>query len=174
MKRWQRVFGSTEGSEIAEMAMVLPVMFLVFLGIFWVGRSYNIYATVNQAAREGARVAAQSTCGSCSDTPGSDAAVLAAVSASLQADFLDPVNIKNPNPDPTTTAISCAGGAVTCTKPGNMFVCRNVQLTPNNVSPQECGVLVEFTYPIDLTPIPVMSVLGNVQIAARAQMRTEQ
>ncbi|MBV9573844.1 MAG: pilus assembly protein, partial [Acidobacteriales bacterium] len=44
----------TSGQEIAEAALVLPMLFLLFLGIFWVARAYNIYATVTQAARAGA------------------------------------------------------------------------------------------------------------------------
>jgi hypothetical protein len=168
MNDFRRMLGESRGSEIAEMAMVMPVMFLVFLGIFWVGRSYNIYATVNQAAREGARVAAQSTCATCAGGAGS---VVSAVAASLQADHLDPAHIQPPIPLPTP--VGCPPGVQGPATTGNIYVWTNVLLTPGG-SPQECGVVVEFTYPIDLTPIPLMSVLGNVQIQARAQTRVEQ
>jgi hypothetical protein len=178
MKRWFNIFRSTEASEIAEMAMVLPVMFLVFLGIFWVGRSYNIYATVNHAAREGARAAVQPPCGSCSGTWDSTAVLTAvdtAVSNSLQADRLNPSSITAPNPDPSSTVQNCPGLTATCNSTShNITVCTSALVTPTTTSQKECGVLVEFTYPIDLTPIPIMSILGNVQIAARAQMRAEQ
>jgi TadE-like protein len=174
MKRWFRTFRSTEASEIAEMAMVLPVMFLVFLGIFWVGRSYNIFATVNQAAREGARVAALSTCAACSgtpNTPATDAAVVAAVTASLAADHLDINQLQAPNSS-LQTPTGCPGG-VQFSNPSNISIWRNAVLTAGG-TPAECGVVVAFTYPIDLTPIPIMSVLGTVQIQARAQTRVEQ
>jgi hypothetical protein len=158
--------------------MVLPVMMLVFLGIFWIGRSYNIYSTVNHAAREGARVAVEPPCGTCAVTWDSAAvlnAVDTAVSNSLVANRLNPAAITAPNPDPSTTVRSCPGVTATCTaSTHNVTVCTNALVTPNGASPQECGVLVEFTYPLDLSPIPIMSALGTAQIAARAQMRAEQ
>jgi Flp pilus assembly protein TadG len=173
MKRWRQRFGSTEGSEIAEMAMVLPVMFFVFLGIFWVGRMYNIYATVNQAARAGARVAAQSACVTCS---ASTATVDDAVKTVLQADHLDPTKITAPNPAPSVTNCLPLTAVCTPTTTYNVTVCQNVLLSAATVSPQECGVLVEFTYHLDLRQIaiPWAGVLPSPQIAARAQMRVEQ
>jgi Flp pilus assembly protein TadG len=171
MNDFRRMLGESRGSEIAEMAMVMPVMFLVFLGIFWVGRSYNIYATVNQAAREGARVGAQSTCATCGNTATADAAVVTAISTSLAADHLDISHVLAPTPAPTPTG--CPGGLAATTS-SNVSIWRNALLTPAGVTPQECGVIVAFTYPIDLTPIPLMSILGNVQIQARAQTRVEE
>lgn len=184
MKRWKNIFGSralrnAEGSEIAEMAMVLPVMFLVFLGIFWAGRMYNIYATVNQAARLGARVASQSNCSSCGDTFSADTAVDTAIANSLQADRLNPAAITAANPVPTPTF--CPGpptGACTTTTNG-VTVCRNALVTPTTVSPPVCGVLVEFTYQMDLGQITIpfaggSGTLPSPRIAARAQMAVEQ
>jgi Flp pilus assembly protein TadG len=174
----RRALRDSEGSEIAEMAMVLPVMFLVFLGIFWAGRMYNIYSTVNQAARLGARVAAQSTCGSCGDTAGTDAAVDTAVSNSIQADRLNPAAITAPNPVPSPNP--CPGASVACTSTThNISVCRNALLTPTSVSPAVCGVLVEFTYQMDLGQITIpfaggAGTLPSPQIAARAQTAVEQ
>ncbi len=39
--------------EIAEAAIVLPLMFTMLLGIYWFGRAYNVYSTITHAAREG-------------------------------------------------------------------------------------------------------------------------
>jgi Flp pilus assembly protein TadG len=179
MKRWRRIFGSTQGSEIAEMAMVLPVMFFVFLGIFWIGRMYNIYATINQAARQGAKIAAQSTCGSCGNAAGSNGQVDTAVTNVLQADHLDPAHITAPTPAPSPTA--CPGVALACTTTAdNISVCRNALLTPTGVTPTVCGVMVEFTYTLDLNQITIpfggglQGTLPKPQIAARAQMAGEQ
>jgi Flp pilus assembly protein TadG len=183
MKRLRGIFGrralrDSAGSEIAEMAMVMPVMFLVFLGIFWAGRMYNIYSTINQAARQGARVAAQSTCGSCGDASGTDAAVDTAVSNSIQADRLNPLSITAPNPVPSPNG--CNGALAVCTSTThNISVCRNALLTPTTVTPPVCGVLVEFTYQMDLGQITIpfaggAGTLPSPQIAARAQMGVEQ
>lgn len=184
MKRWRTIFGmqtlrNSEGSEIAEMAMVLPVMFLVFLGIFWAGRMYNIYSTINQAARLGARVAAQSTCGSCGDAGGTDAAVDTAVSNSIQADRLNPASITGPKTTPSPNGCPPAASATCTTTTHNISVCRNALLTPTTVSPGVCGVLVEFSYQMDLGQITIpfaggSGTLPSPQIAARAQTAVEQ
>ena len=39
------------GTEIAETAVVLPLVFMLLLGIMWFGRAFNIYSTLNRAAR---------------------------------------------------------------------------------------------------------------------------
>ncbi|MGA8313148.1 MAG: TadE family protein, partial [Terriglobales bacterium] len=59
----------TSGAEIAEAAVILPVLFMLLLGIMWFGRAFNISATVNHAAREGALAAAARNCASCGNTP---------------------------------------------------------------------------------------------------------
>ena len=180
MKRWSNKFRSTEGSEIAEMAMVLPVMFLVFLGIFWVGRMYNIYATINQAARAGARVAAQSTCGSCGDAGGNDTAVDTAIQNVMQANRLDPAHITGPTTPLSPSNCSATLSAVCTTTTHNVSVCRNALLTPTSVTPTVCGVVLGFTYKLDLGTItipfggPTGGTLPSPQIAARAQTAVEQ
>jgi Flp pilus assembly protein TadG len=180
MKRWFRRFRSTEGSEIAEMAMVLPVMFFVFLGIFWVGRMYNISATVSQAARQGALVAAQSTCGSCGDTAGTDAAVDTAVTNVLQADHLDLTRVSGPVTAPAPNNCSATLAAVCRITTHNITVCRNALLTPTTVTPAVCGVLVQFTYSLDFPQITMpfgggtQGILPQPQIAGRAQTAVEQ
>ena len=56
---------SEQGSEVAEAAVVLPVLFLLLFGIYWFGQAFNVYGTINHAAREGARAAAVPACASC-------------------------------------------------------------------------------------------------------------
>ena len=53
---------STEGAEIAEAALVLPVAAMLLFGIIWLGRVFNIYSTIQQAAQQGAITAARATC----------------------------------------------------------------------------------------------------------------
>jgi Flp pilus assembly protein TadG len=43
------------GATILETALVLPILFAVIFGILEFGRAYNIFQTVTNAAREGAR-----------------------------------------------------------------------------------------------------------------------
>jgi len=49
MKLVKRILVGTAGAEIAETAVVLPLLFTVLLGIFFFGRAYNIYGTITQA-----------------------------------------------------------------------------------------------------------------------------
>ena len=53
----KKIVAGNRGSEIAEAALVLPIFFMLMIGIYWFGRAFNIYSTINHAAREGARAA---------------------------------------------------------------------------------------------------------------------
>ncbi len=57
-----------DGSEIAEVAVILPIVIMFLLAIFWFGRAFNIYSTITHAAREGAIVAVQQNCATCGGT----------------------------------------------------------------------------------------------------------
>lgn len=50
--------GSERGSVAVEMAVLLPVLILLLFGMMEFGRALNTQATLNHAAREGARVMA--------------------------------------------------------------------------------------------------------------------
>jgi hypothetical protein len=187
MNFWRKLASNIEAAEIAELAMVLPVMFLTFLGIFWMGRAYNVYATINQAAREGARVAAATSCATCGNYTGCgttyacDSAVEKAVTDSLRADHLNLASVGLPNPALTPTFCAAALLPSTCTNtPSNITICRNVSLTPVGVTPQECGVVIAFRYEMFST-LPLVNgapglqnKLQDLQIKAQAQMRVEQ
>jgi Flp pilus assembly protein TadG len=145
----RRLATETSGQEVAEAALVLPIAFLILLGIFWFGRAYNIYATVTHAAAEGARVAATSTCATCGNTYPSDTTVVNAISAILQASRLDPNQIGTYTPTPAP--VFCPGlippGACSTTVK-NVTVCRGIELNDPAVStPQACGTRVSFQYP---------------------------
>ncbi|WP_407709787.1 TadE/TadG family type IV pilus assembly protein [Arthrobacter nitrophenolicus] len=50
--------GKERGAVAVEMAIVLPLLLLILLGIIEFGRVYNVQVSLTQAAREGARYAA--------------------------------------------------------------------------------------------------------------------
>jgi Flp pilus assembly protein TadG len=50
-------FGSERGSALLEMAMTLPLLLLVSVAIFELGRAYQTQQILTNAAREGARLA---------------------------------------------------------------------------------------------------------------------
>src|SRR2546428_13030499 len=65
MNCFRKIATDCRGQEIAEAALVLPLVFMLLLGIVWFGRAFNIYATLNRAAREAALAAASPTCATC-------------------------------------------------------------------------------------------------------------
>lgn len=174
MGRLRKLATATTGSEIAEAALVIPIFFLIMLGIYWFGRAFNTYATINHAAREGALVATMSNCASCGNTPTAPATVANAVTAALQAAGLDPHQIQSYAPVPTF----CPGAPPCNSVNSNITVCSNVQLTPP-ASPgvPVCGVTVSFQYPYNFSlPFPVPpygSNVFNLQLKADVQMKGE-
>jgi Flp pilus assembly protein TadG len=136
-----------KASQVAEAALVFPLVFMMLLGIYWFGRAFNIYATINHAAREGAHVAVLRTCATCGNQPTPTANVANVVAQALQASSVDPAQVLTYNPN--NNAANFCGGTVQCATGGvnnTITVCSNVILTPN--SPQQvCGVSVSFEYP---------------------------
>ena len=53
-RRWQR---QSRGQALVEFAFVLPILILLLVGIFDFGRAVYAFNTVNNAAREGSRLA---------------------------------------------------------------------------------------------------------------------
>lgn len=162
---------SAEAAEIAEAALVLPVVFIFLLGIIWFGRAFNIYSTITQAAQQGAIVAARPTCATCNSSFPIDATVATAVISVMQASSLDPSLIMGGTPQPG------------CSSPNNIQVCRQVLLnsTTGNAPPpctpgtqfQICGAIVSFQYPFQFY-LPFTSLnLSQVVLNAQGQSRME-
>lgn len=93
--RWaKRLFKETAGQEIAEAAVVLPVLFLIVFGILWFARAFSIYSTLNRAASAAAVAGASSTCATCSNLPMTPGAVQTnIVNPILVAAHLDPAQV---------------------------------------------------------------------------------
>jgi Flp pilus assembly protein TadG len=97
-KIWQRLRSvtrlgrETSGAEIAEAAVVLPLLCMLLFGIMWFARAFNIYATVNRAAREGALAAARPTSATAAlaNTFPTQTDVINVVNPILAASHLDP------------------------------------------------------------------------------------
>jgi hypothetical protein len=182
MANGKSILVDSTASQVAEAALVLPLMFTVLLGIFYVGRAYNIYAAMNHAAREGARAAASSTCATCA-TPNqplpADQVATNYVAPVLAASGIDAhlVNYATPN--------LCACGSNSCSQPvacdpaGTGAVPRicvqyNVDLGLSDYNPLSCGTAVSFQYPFKL-PLPFAPPsLQAVTISTQAQARAEQ
>ncbi len=147
--------------ELVEAALVLPILLTFLLGIFWIGRAFNVYETITRAAREGARYAVLPSCASCGNTYvdtystagsclGNPTNVFSNyVSPALSASNLDPTKVKN----------YCQEALV---------------LNPNTSSSvQQCGVAISFKYPVTLT-IPFTPLNATtINIPTQVQMRME-
>ncbi|MGA9529868.1 MAG: TadE family protein [Terriglobales bacterium] len=176
MNMLSRQLRSTEAAEIAEAALVLPVVFLFLLGIIWFGRAFNIYSTIQQAAQQGAIAAARPTCaGSCGNTLATSSSVKTVVEAVMKASNLD------------TSQIIAGAPPAWCTSPDNITICQNVLLNPSSnpttiqscgsppqpTPSQICGSLVTFQYPFTFN-LPLLSLqVSTVTLTAQAQSRME-
>jgi Flp pilus assembly protein TadG len=179
MGRIKKILGGTGGSEIAEAALVLPLAFMILLGIYWFGRAFNVYATINHAAREGARYAVAQGCAtSCNNAAPTIANIGTQVGQAMQASGLD----LSQAIAETVTHPACGGGNATCQTPtgaGEPAICiyTNVQLvaTPPTASGgPSCGVAIDFQYPYEMG-LPFTSLNGTpITLSAHIQMRAEQ
>lgn len=148
LKLVRRLFDETRGAEIAEAAAVLPVMFMVLLGIFWFGQAFSIYGAITRAAQEGARAGSAPQCSTCglSTTAASLTAATNAVNNALIASKLDPTLAQAPT-RPTFTACANAVSSVQCGSNGGACIQLPVQLLTNAQGGGDCGVSVYFQYP---------------------------
>lgn len=169
----RRLAAESRGAEIAEAAAVLPLMFMMLLGIFWFGQAFSMYGTITRAAQEGARAGAAPYCATCSttNTPGKNASD--AVTAALVIAKLDPNHARRPAPIPVFN--SC-GAPVTCDgASANVCVQGPVQVNTGSTFPAVCGMSVTFQYPFQFW-LPFTS-LNKQQIwltaSARVRMETQ-
>ena len=149
----RRLAGETGGAEIAEAAAVLPLMFMVLLGIFWFGQAFSMFGTITRAAQDGARAGAAPYCTTC--TPGTvsqNQNAFNAVQASMAAAKLDPANARYSSPTPVFNACGSGGGPVSCDggitgNTSNVCVQSPIQLSSSPSLGGVCGVSVSFQYP---------------------------
>jgi Flp pilus assembly protein TadG len=176
----------TSGAEIAEAAAVLPIMFMIIVGIFWFGQAFSIYGTITRAAQEGARAGAAPYCTTCGIAATPDTAAYNAAESALVAAKLDASNARYPSPLPTlyacSTPTNSGGGSVGCdsSASGNVCVRSEIQL-PNTTGTtgaaagvtNVCGISVELQYPfqfwLPFTPLNKQ----KIWMTAAAQVRME-
>jgi Flp pilus assembly protein TadG len=176
MRRLARILSGGEGAEIAEAAMVLPLVFMFLMGIVWFGRAFNIYATITQAAQQGALTAARAGCATCGAAFPDKAIVADKVIAVLQASSLDRTQIKTYQPP---LVQGCKAATATCQASQKVTVCSQVLLNPISgpppptPQPPQCGTMVSFQYPFQFF-LPFTSLNGQqILLTAQAQSRME-
>ena len=140
----KRLFKETAGQEIAEAAVVLPVLFLIVFGILWFARAYSIYSTLNRAASAAAVAGASSTCATCANLPMTQAAV--------QTNIVNPILVAA-HLDPTQVTFTMS---------------QNSNL--NGTSPVTPGTIVDISYPLKFG---VGGILNDLNIKAEARALQE-
>jgi len=186
-RKFCRKLRREDGSQIAEAAMVLPILFMLLLSIYWFWRAFTIYGAINHAAREGARTAAVPACANCcvgcpttnvsSQLP-CDKNVVDAVNKALSTAHIDPTQTLAFQPPQNTQTCPVGpptGGcnSATGTSPsGQVTVCRNMVLSQSPTSSTTlapvCGVIVSFQYPYQFV-LPFAS-MSNQRILLKAQV----
>ena len=177
IKTTSRLARETCAAEIAEAAVVLPLVFMLMLGIFWFGQAFRIYGTITHAAREGARAAVAPLCATCGTPLASSVVAQNAVTAlqtALRAAKLNPAQPKKYPVTRPALSLCTTGAAAQCdgTQLTNAGVCvqDNVQLSGvNSTGLAGCGVSVTFQYPYQFW-LPFTS-LNNQRIFVPAQAR---
>jgi len=171
----KQILTSTAGAEIAETAVVLPLLFTILLGIFFFGRAYNIYGTITQAAMQGARAAVAPACATCGNTTlTADQIATNVVAPVLQASKLNPAQVQSITPAACACGTAVCGTPVACDPAGvsatpSICVQQNVNLSTSGGASQ-CGTSVAFQYPYGFN-LPFQSF--TLQMKATAQMRAE-
>ena len=143
------------GAELFEFALVVPLFFMLLLGIVWLGRAYNVYETITRAAREGARYAVLPSSVASGDTYADAPSGSCATGTSAFTNYVEPVLVAD-SLDPSKVT----------------NYCQKADWLETTV-PQQCGVFVSFSYPVTLA-IPFTTLnAATINISTQAQMRME-
>jgi TadE-like protein len=146
--------GGQKGAELVEMALVLPILLMLLLGIIAFGRAYDVYQTITRAAREGARQAVLTGCATCANP------TTIPPSATIQSSYVNPA-MQAANLDPTNSVYT------------STYKEQYVTLDPNDPTPYICGIQISFKYPYTLT-LPFTSLnFTTLNIPTAVQMRLE-
>jgi Flp pilus assembly protein TadG len=175
----QEFIRDSHGAEIAEAAAVLPLMFMILIGIFWFGQAFSIYGAITRAAQEGARAGAAPVCTTCSATTNTPATnAINAVTASLAISNLNISSARQPSTLPNFPSGTCSvgggPGSPTCDSgSGKICVQQPVLLSNTTNGTTVCGISVSFQYPFQFN-LPFTS-LNNQKIwmTASARVRLE-
>ena len=166
--RFVRKWKDESGAEIVEAAFVLPLLLMLLLGIFWLGRAYNVYETITRAAREGTRYAVLPSCVSCSPSNSMPETYTAAGTSTSPACLGNPTDEFTNYVTPALLASNLDPNVV------KNFCQQAVVINPDtDSSAWQCGVQISFQYPFQLA-IPFTSLYATtIDIPTSVTMRME-
>lgn len=155
-------FRQEDGQALVELALAIPVLLVVLLGVFDFGRALNYWNDETHLANLGARYAAVGTLPTADPSCGS--------SSTLSAYLLCEANIDAPELKNGSASSNGVHTYPTNTS-GGMSVCVSV---PNNAQGQEVTVMVSADY--DWMPLPTLvgrPAFATTPLTATATMRLE-
>lgn len=170
-----RLVAETRGAEIAEAAAVLPLMFMVLLGIFWFGQAFSIYGAITRAAQEGARAGSVPYCVTCNSPNTPEQNAVTALQTALINSKLDPSKSRQPSPAPSLLSCAQPAAPVACGSGStNSCIQTPVQLTNTGLGATGlCGISVSLQYPFRFW-LPFTSINNQtIWLSASARVRME-
>jgi len=177
------VIRDTRGTEIAETAVILPLLLIILIAVFWFGQAFRIYGTLTHAARQGARAAVAPACATCAATTPNQNATTAVKNAMTAAHLNTEQLVPLANWTPPQLFV-CGTSAVQQCDPivnsVNVCVQTNVQLSSPSMGSGTCGTSVSLRYKygyrfnLPCWPQPCTALdLSNLKLPGQAQMRLE-
>lgn len=141
-QRHSETFSGEDGSTLAEMAMVLPVLLVVLTGIFSFGIALNQYLVLTNAVNAGARAFALSAGGAANSTstaPSGDPCAYAATTVNGAASNLSTSNLTYT----IVYTVNSSGAQTTYSGTGSSSPsCTGLLMNPNDI------VQVKAVYPV--------------------------
>lgn len=154
---WTHAAG-TEAAQIVELAITLPLLMALFVGIYDFGGAFNLKQKLAGAAREGARFASsRSTSDLSNSAPASILAVRDVVDAYLTTNNVDDLGLATATSNQTNWTWTFTGSGRTCTDAGgnpqrftltvNRGFTFNVVNGANTVTVEATQVTLSYPYP---------------------------
>jgi Flp pilus assembly protein TadG len=148
---FQKLISDTRGLALVEFAFVAPILVMLLLGTFWVGRTMSVYEALGRAARDGARAAIARPCATCGGSGASDSDVHDVVEDALESASIDTTN---PN--------------------FQVNIARDQPLNPSEpASFQSSGVTVTVSYPVQLNIPFTTQKATTIHLSSTVSMRQE-
>ena len=140
------------GQSLVEFALIVPIFVLLLVGIFDMGRAVYAFNTINQAAREAARLAiVDQTISHVQDEAISSAVSLGLDASDVTVDFRD-----RTTPD---VADSCTGAI-----PGD---------DNNHASIVLCLAVVTVSYDFDAATPMISALVGTIQMEGQSRFKVD-
>ncbi|MGA8270432.1 MAG: TadE family protein [Candidatus Sulfotelmatobacter sp.] len=184
--RLRHAASDTRGVEIAESALVMPLLFMFIIGIIWFGLAFFIYGTLASGTRAAAEAAVAPVCTTCAASPATQATIAqTAVHNALAVAHLSKNNLVATGTwaPPVLCACGTAASKSACTAAlacdnsvTDVCVQENVQLSYSSEGGAgTCGLSVSarYKYPFHFS-IPLTNLdIGNVLLPGQSEMRSE-